>query len=201
VEKVSLKRCFTADICRVAENPGFWDYIQAFLFNPGYKAVVFYRLAYYFRFKKFPPFNKGIPFVSRTLHNLCLNLTGCDISYYAEIEEGFKIAHTPGVVVGFGVKIGRNVTIYSNVTLGARKMAGEDGSGNGISGESEGRYPVIEDDVVIYSGARVVGPVTIGRGSVIGANAVVLDSFPPGSTVVGVPARAVSGADVAGDVD
>jgi len=200
MEKLSLKRCFTADIGRVIENPGFRDYIQAFLFNPGYKAVVLYRLAYYFRVKKFPPFNKGIPFVSRALHNLCLNLTASDISYYAEIGDGFRIAHTPGVVIGFGVKIGKGVTIYSNVTLGARKIAVE-GEGGGVSGEDGERYPIIEDDVVIYSGARIVGPVTIGKGSVVGANAVVLDSFPPGSTVVGVPARSVSRSDVTGDVD
>jgi len=191
MDDLSFKKCFIADLRRVIPGLKIQDYFSYFLFDAGYQAVVLYRLARYFRFKKFPPFNKGIPFLHRILFRMCIQLTACEISYYADIDEGFCIAHSTGIVIGAGVRIGKNVTVYSNVTIGARATKATDDSQEGKPVE-EIRYPVIGDNVIIYSGARIVGGITIGENSVVGANAVVLSSFPPNSKIVGVPAKDVS---------
>jgi len=87
--------------------------------------------------------------------------------------------------------VGKNLTVYNGVTLGARRLKDLDDDGSG----DQDRYPTVEDDVTIFSGAKVLGPVTIGKGSTIGANAVVLDSFPPKSVIAGVPARLIRSVD------
>ncbi len=85
-----------------------------------------------------------------------------------------------GVVIGETAEIGENVTIYHGVTLG------------GVGGEKNTkRHPTVEDDVIIGAGAKILGPITIGKGSRVGANAVVLKSIPPYSTAVGIPAKIV----------
>jgi len=192
VRNTSFLECFTIDYGRRFPGMTFKDYLWHFLFDAGYKAVVLYRLSRYFSSKKFPPFNKGVPFLHRAIFMWSIKSTACEISYNAEIEEGFWIPHSTGIVVGAGVKIGRDVTMYSNVTLGAReRRADAEPVSQGASAGT--RYPVIGDNVIIYTGVRILGPVTIGEGSVVGANAVVLSSFPADSVIVGVPARDVSG--------
>jgi len=103
--------------------------------------------------------------------------TQIEIYYSAEIGKNFRIIHGLGTVIGARVKIKDNVTIYQNVTLGD-------------TGTTLGR-PIIENDVKIYSGAKVIGSITIGRNSIIGANSVVNKSVKSGTTVVGIPAKEV----------
>jgi serine O-acetyltransferase len=104
-------------------------------------------------------------------------LTGIEIHPGAAIGPGFFIDHGMGVVIGETAEIGANVTLYHGVTLG------------GTSWKKGKRHPTLEDDVVVGSGAKVLGPITIGARTRIGANAVVVKDVPPDSVVVGVPGR------------
>jgi serine O-acetyltransferase len=104
-------------------------------------------------------------------------MTGIEIHPGAQIGPGFFIDHGMGVVIGETAEVGANVTLYHGVTLG------------GTSWKKGKRHPTIEADVVIGAGAKVLGPITVGAGSRIGANAVVVKDVPPNSVVVGVPGR------------
>ena len=105
---------------------------------------------------------------------------GCHISLEANSSEDLEIIHPVAVVIGEGVIIGGNVKIYQSVTIGSKSRGGN------------AAYPVIEDNVVIFSGAAILGGVTIGKGSVVGANSVVLESIPAYSTAVGMPAKVLN---------
>lgn len=107
-------------------------------------------------------------------------LTGFECHLCARIDAGLFVAHPHGVVIGEGVTIGKKVTLYNGVTLGAVTRG---------TPQQGRRYPIIENDVILYTGAKILGPVTIGNGAVVGANAVVLKDVPPGRIAVGVPAR------------
>jgi len=109
--------------------------------------------------------------------------TGIEIHPGATIGRRFFIDHGMGVVIGETAEIGNNVTLYHGVTLG------------GVSWEKVKRHPTVEDNVVIGSGAKVLGPFTVGSGSRIGSNSVVVKEVPPNSTVVGVPGRVVMAAE------
>ncbi len=105
--------------------------------------------------------------------------TGIEIHPGAVIGKGFFIDHGMGIVIGETAEIGDNVTIFHGVTLGG-------------TGKDQGkRHPTVEDDVLIGAGAKILGPIFIGKGAKIGANAVVLGDVPPGMTAVGIPARVV----------
>ena len=106
-------------------------------------------------------------------------LTGVEIHPGAELGPGLFIDHASGVVIGETAEVGRDVTLYHGVTLGGRSLA---------KGK---RHPTLEDRVVVGSGAKILGPVTIGHDTQVGANAVVLESMPAHSVVVGVPAKVV----------
>ncbi len=106
--------------------------------------------------------------------------TGIEIHPGAKIGDGFFIDHGMGVIIGETPEIGRNVTIYQGVTLG------------GTSWRKEKRHPTIQDDVVIGAGAVLLGPITVGNNSRIGACSVVIRDVPPHSTVVGVPGKVTS---------
>ena len=118
---------------------------------------------------------RGIPLLPGILRRLNIMMYGLDIVAGIPIGGGLYMPHTVGTVV-MAQRLGRNVTLVSNVTIGMRH---------------ERTFPVIGDDVFIGAGARVLGPVTIGNGASIGANAVVLTDVPPGATAVGVPARII----------
>jgi serine O-acetyltransferase len=107
-------------------------------------------------------------------------LTGFECHLSVVIGEGIFVAHTHGIVIGEGAVLGKKVIMYNGVTLGAIAR------GSNAKGR---RYPIIEDEVTIYTGAKLLGPIVIGKGSIIGANAVVLQDIPPGCVAVGVPAR------------
>src|SRR5271167_2624707 len=115
-------------------------------------------------------------------------LTGIEIHPGASIGRRFFIDHGMGVVIGETTEIGDDVLIYQGVTLG------------GTSLKKEKRHPTIEDHVMISAGASVIGPVTIGRGSRIGAGAVVVSSAPPYSTIVGIPGKVIEGESARQDV-
>lgn len=103
----------------------------------------------------------------------------CYFSAKAIVGEDIKFPHPVGIVIGDGVRLSNRVTIYQNVTLGAAR------AGDGV----KGLYPKVGNDVVIFSGAKIIGNITIGDGAVIGANSVVTKDVPSYATVVGVPAK------------
>lgn len=121
--------------------------------------------------------------------------TGIDIHPRAQIGESLTIDHGTGVVIGSTSVIGNNVKIYQGVTLGAKSFP-LDEHGNPIKGIP--RHPIVEDDVVIYAGATILGRVTIGKGSVIGGNVWVTKDLPPQSRVVQKRARDLPYTDGAG---
>jgi serine O-acetyltransferase len=140
---------------------------------PGITAITHYRLAHVL-------YRLGVRLTARMIAELAHSLTGIDIHPGAQIGERFFIDHGTGVVIGETAIIGSNVRLYQAVTLGAKRFpASEDGSL--VKGDA--RHPVVEDDVVIYAGATVLGRVTIGRGSTIGGNVWLTRSVPPGSSV------------------
>ena len=121
----------------------------------------------------------GVPFLPRSLSMLARSMTGIEIHPSARIGDGLFIDHGAGVVIGETAEIGDNVTLYQGVTLGGTGFA---------TGK---RHPTVQDNVTIGSGAKLLGPITIGHGAKIGANSVVITDVPPNSTVVGNPGHPV----------
>jgi serine O-acetyltransferase len=122
-----------------------------------------------------------VPLIPRFISEMAHGETGIDIHPKAEIGEQFTIDHGTGVVIGSTSILGKNVKIYQGVTLGAKSFP-LDENGNPIKGIP--RHPIVEDDVVIYAGATILGRVTIGKGSVIGGNVWVTDDLPAYSRIV-----------------
>jgi serine O-acetyltransferase len=112
--------------------------------------------------------------------------TGIDIHPGAQIGEGFFIDHGTGVVIGETAIIGRNVRLYQAVTLGAKRFEAD---ASGGLAKNYPRHPIVEDDVVIYAGATILGRVTIGKGSSIGGNVWLTHDIPPGSSITQAKAR------------
>ena len=177
--------CFTIDLSKWRDDLKTRDYIRNYFFNSGYYAVLCYRLARYFMFKKFPPFGKGIPFLASLLIRHGISRSGCEINCGAEIDEGLIVDHSPGIVIGTGVRIGRKVNVFSGVTIGGKNL-------KRYEPDKDERYPVIGNEVVIFTGAKVLGGVQIGDRAIIGANAVVLESVPEGAIAAGIPAKVIS---------
>ncbi|MCL2669525.1 MAG: serine O-acetyltransferase [Syntrophaceae bacterium] len=140
---------------------------------PGLLAVTNYRLAHGLH-------QLGVPIIPRMITEAAHSATGIDINPGATIGERFFIDHGTGVVIGETCIIGNRVRIYQGVTLGAKSFQ-LDESGNPVRGIE--RHPIVEDDVTIYSGATILGRITIGRESVIGGNVWLVHSVPPGSRI------------------
>ena len=138
---------------------------------PGLKAITIYRIAHELH-------GQGIPMMPRIMTEVAHSLTGIDIHPGATIGRSFFIDHGTGIVIGETSTIGDNVKIYQGATLGARSPA----KGQSIRGLK--RHPTIEDDCIIYSGATLLGDITIGKGSVIGGNVWLTESVPPGTRVL-----------------
>jgi serine O-acetyltransferase len=139
---------------------------------PGVHAVLAYRFANRLR-------RAGVPLMPLVVSWLARGLTGIEIHPGARIGSGFFIDHGAGVVIGETAEIGSDVTIYQGVTLG------------GTGFQAGKRHPTVEDNVTIGSGAKLLGPITVGHGAKIGANSVVVEDVPPCSTVVGNPGHPV----------
>jgi serine O-acetyltransferase len=120
-----------------------------------------------------------VPVLPRALAYLSRSVTGIEIHPAARVGKGLFIDHGMGVVIGETAQLGDNVTVYQGVTLGGTGFA---------TGK---RHPTVQDNVTIGSGAKLLGPITIGHGAKIGANAVVIHDVPPNSTVVGNPGHPV----------
>lgn len=161
------------DIATVkANDPAATSSVQILLLYPGLKAIRMYRRAHSLYLKKHY-------FLARWISQRCVKKTNIEIHPGATIGRRFFIDHGTGVVIGETTVIGDDVTIYQGVTLG--------GTGKDIGK----RHPTIGNNVVIGSGAKVLGPFKVGDNSKIAAGAVVLNEIPPNSTAVGVPARVV----------
>jgi len=146
---------------------------------PGITGIAHHRLAHEL-------YVLELPLLARIIAELAHSATGIDIHPGAEINDSFFIDHGTGVVIGETTRIGRRVRLYQAVTLGAKRFpAGE--NGGLIKGRL--RHPIVEDDVVIYAGATILGRVTIGRGSTIGGNVWITHDVPPGTNVSQALAR------------
>lgn len=152
---------------------------EVLLCYPGVLAMTYHRIAHRLH-------TLGVPLLARIVSELAHGQTGIDIHPGASIGPGCFIDHGTGVVIGETAKIGRNVRLYQAVTLGAKRFA-TDSDGHLQKGGD--RHPVLEDDVVIYAGATVLGRVTIGRGSTIGGNVWLTRSVPPDSRIAQAQAR------------
>lgn len=158
----------------MARDPAARSRLEVVLCYPGYHAIVFYRVANgVWRRRWF--------LLGRFISNIGKMLTGIEIHPGAKLGRRFFIDHGNGVVVGETSEIGDDVMLYQGVTLG------------GTSLDKGKRHPTLEDGVIVGSGAQVLGPITVGAGARIGANAVVLKDVPSGATMVGIPARIVMG--------
>ena len=140
---------------------------------PGINAVIYHRLAHIL-------YLQGAPLVARMIAELAHSATGIDIHPGAQIAESFFIDHGTGVVIGETAIIGKRVRLYQAVTLGAKRFQKDD---NGVLIKGNLRHPLVEDDVVIYAGATILGRVTIGNGSVIGGNVWLTHSVPACSVI------------------
>ena len=150
---------------------------------PGVKAVFFHRIANFFSVAKFD-------LIARIISQFSRFLTGIEIHPGARIGKNLFIDHGMGVVIGETSDIGDNVTIYHMATLGGIAPSINSNDQRNIK-----RHPTIEDEVVIGSGAQVLGPVTVGRCAKIGANAVITKDVPEKAVMVGIPAKNVGLAD------
>ena len=146
---------------------------EVLLCYPGVEAMIHHRIAHRL-------YELGVPLIARIVSEQAHALTGIDIHPGATIGAGFFIDHGTGVVIGETAVIGERVRVYQAVTLGAKRFPA-DGEGHPQKGLP--RHPIVEDDVVIYAGATVLGRVTLGRGSTIGGNVWLTRSVPPGSHV------------------
>ncbi|HOT12972.1 MAG TPA: serine acetyltransferase, partial [Polyangiaceae bacterium] len=122
----------------------------------------------------------GVPLLPRMITEHAHGATGIDIHPGAQIDRRFFIDHGTGVVIGETCVIGRGVRLYQGVTLGAKSFP-LDENGKPIKGIA--RHPILEDDVIVYSGATILGRITIGRGSVIGGNVWLTRGVPPNSRI------------------
>jgi len=160
-------------------DPAAHSVDEVLLSYPGIHAMIHHRIAHRL-------YVLGAPLLARLVAEIAHGQTGIDIHPGATIGPGFFIDHGTGVVIGETAQIGRNVRLYQAVTLGAKRFATDE---NGNLQKSVPRHPIIEDDVVIYAGATILGRVTIGRGSSIGGNVWLTRSLPPGSRITQASTR------------
>jgi serine O-acetyltransferase len=160
-------------------DPAAKGYGEIIFAYPAIKAITNYRVAHAF-------LELEIPIIPRIITEMAHSETGIDIHPGAQIGENFVIDHGTGVVIGETCIIGNNVRLYQGVTLGARSFK-LDVDGNPVKGIP--RHPIVEDDVIIYSGATILGRITIGKASVIGGNVWVTSDLPPNSRIVQGRAR------------
>lgn len=170
-----LRRVLTTDVIAAYEgDPAAKNHGEIISCYPVIKALTNYRMAHEL-------LRLGVPLIPRMLTEMAHSETGIDIHPGAQIGESFTIDHGTGVVIGETCIIGRHVKLYQGVTLGARSFP-LDADGNPIKGIP--RHPILEDDVIVYSNATILGRITIGRGAQIGGNIWVTTDIPAGCRVV-----------------
>ena len=170
----------------IKRDPAAKSKLSIILTYPGAKAVFFHKIANFFAIAKFH-------LVARIISQFSRFLTGIEIHPRANIGKNLFIDHGMGVVIGETSEIGDNVTIYHMATLG-----GISPSVNSNEQRNIKRHPTLKDNVVVGSGAQILGPVTVGKNAKIGANAVVTKDVPENAVMVGIPAKNVgdtSGSD------
>ena len=156
-----------------AGAPTATEAVEAALVQDGYAVLALSRLREASRRWHVPGANRALRLVQTAVYSI-------EIGNQVELGEGVNFAHTLGVVIGGDAKIGARVKFLGNNTVGTAKDNG---------------YPVIEDDVTVGCGARVLGPIRVGKGAVIGANAVVVNDVPAGAIVAGIPAKVIKYTD------
>ena len=163
----------------IDRDPAAKSKLSLILTYPGVKAVFFHRLAHFFSVAKFD-------LIARIISQFSRFLTGIEIHPGAKIGKNLFIDHGMGVVIGETSEIGDNVTIYHMVTLG-----GISPSINSNNQRNIKRHPTLMDNVVVGSGAQILGPVVVGKNSKIGANAVVTKNVEENAVMIGIPAKNV----------
>ena len=153
-------------------DPAVRSIFEVIFCYPGFHAMLFYRFSHWL-------WNKNRTFMGRYVSHVGRFLTGIEIHPGAKIGRGFFIDHGMGVVIGETAEIGENCTLYHGVTLG------------GTSWAKEKRHPTLGNNVIVGSGAKILGPFKVGDDSKIGSNSVVVKEVPPLATVVGIPGRVV----------
>lgn len=162
------------DVENIFKNdPAARNWLEVILLYPTVHALIFYRIAHFF-------YGIKLFFIARLTSQIARAFTGIEIHPGAKIGKGLFIDHGMGVVIGETAEIGDNVVLYHGVTLGG-------------TGKHKGkRHPTIGNNVIIGTGAKVLGPIVVGNNAKIGANAVVLENVPENSTAVGIPAKIVN---------
>ena len=163
----------------INRDPAAKSKLSIILTYPGVKAVFFHRIANFFSIAKFD-------LIARIISQFSRFLTGIEIHPKAKIGENLFIDHGMGVVIGETSEIGNNVTIYHMVTLGGVSPSIESNQQRNVK-----RHPTLMDNVVVGSGAQILGPVVVGKNAKVGANAVVTKDVPENAIMVGIPAKNV----------
>lgn len=176
----NLRRILDVDIQAAYQgDPAARSVDEVLLCYPGVLAIIHHRLAHTL-------YQLGVSLLARIVAEAAHSLTGIDIHPGAEIGSGFFIDHGTGVVIGETAVIGERVRVYQAVTLGAKTFPTDD---KGALQKGLPRHPIVEDEVVIYAGATVLGRITIGKGSVIGGNVWLTRSVPAGSNITQASSR------------
>jgi len=169
-----IRRVLETDILAAYEgDPAARSIDEVLACYPGITAILHHRLAHALH-------RLGLPLIARMIAEIAHSTTGIDIHPGAQIGTSFFIDHGTGVVIGETAVLGNRVRLYHGVTLGAKRFA-VDETGGLVKGNA--RHPIVEDNVVIYAGATILGRVTLGQGSVIGGNVWLTHSIPPGSQI------------------
>jgi serine O-acetyltransferase len=182
-----VRRLLNGDLLAAYDGDPAVRSIEEVVFSlPGLRAITAHRIAHIL-------YRNDVPMIPRIISEFAHSKTGIDIHPGASIGKNFFIDHGTGIVIGETAVIGDGVTIYQGVTLGAISVSHVQRGSNGTAPAK--RHPTVEDDVTIYTGARILGGDTvIGKGSVIGANAWLLESVPPGTRIMGREDNAPSSA-------
>jgi len=169
-----IRRLLDSDVVAAYHgDPAAQSVDEVLLCYPGVLAMIYHRLAHQL-------YGLQLPLLARIVSELAHGQTGIDIHPGARIGNGFFIDHGTGVVIGETAVIGQRVRVYQAVTLGAKRFPAD---AHGLLQKGLPRHPVVEDEVVIYAGATILGRVTIGRGAVIGGNVWLTADVPPGASV------------------
>ena len=169
-----IRRLLDSDVLAAYRgDPAARSVDEVLLCYPGVLAMIHHRLAHCL-------YQLGLPLLARIVSELAHSQTGIDIHPGAQIDEGFFIDHGTGVVIGETAVIGKHVRVYQAVTLGAKRFPTD---AHGVLQKGLPRHPVVQDDVVIYAGATILGRVTLGRGAVIGGNVWLTHDVPAGGNV------------------